>query len=312
MKRASALVTGAAGFIGAGVAAALQAGLGDDAVVGHDLAALDAAAMRGAAWVQGDVAAIGRDAPSGLAPSAVVHAAGITTAACERDPDAAYRVNVEGTRALLAWCRSLPQPPRFIFTSSVAVFGGGETLVDEQSLVCPRLTYGATKAAAEQLVLDAARRGEIDGVVVRLPITIIRTSRVGRPGAGYLSDLALHACAGRPFEAPLGADHVLPVASSAATFALLARLADPALALPAAIIHVPSIATSGAAMVEALAARGFRADVVFRPDHAVEALIRGWPHRLKSRFEGSYPIGSPLSLTEILETTMAQLSPASM
>ncbi len=184
--------------------------------------------MRGAAWVQGDVAAIGRDAPSGLAPSAVVHAAGITTAACERDPDAAYRVNVEGTRPSspgAGACRSRR-------ASSSPFCRGLRRRRNARRRAKPRLPtldlrrdQGGRRTARARC--GPARR---DRRCCRSPADHDHPDQPRwQTRAGYLSDLALHACAGRPFEAPLGADHVLPVASSAATFALLARLADPAL-----------------------------------------------------------------------------------
>ena len=34
------------------------------------------------------------------------------------------RVNVDATRTLLELTRALPAPPKFVFTSSIAVFGG--------------------------------------------------------------------------------------------------------------------------------------------------------------------------------------------
>src|ERR1700746_2759070 len=42
----------------------------------------------------------------------------------EADPDLGYRVNLDGTRAVLDACRTLGTCPRLVFASSLAVYGG--------------------------------------------------------------------------------------------------------------------------------------------------------------------------------------------
>ena len=42
----------------------------------------------------------------------------------EADFDIGMRVNLDATRVLLEHCRKFTAPPKFVFTSSVAVFGG--------------------------------------------------------------------------------------------------------------------------------------------------------------------------------------------
>ncbi|CAE7537213.1 denD, partial [Symbiodinium microadriaticum] len=58
------------------------------------------------------------------------HLAGVMSGAAEKDFDLGLRVNLDGTRHLLDACRARTQggaaPSKFIFTSSLAVFG--ETL----------------------------------------------------------------------------------------------------------------------------------------------------------------------------------------
>lgn len=292
-----ALVTGAAGFIGDGVARALAKQPGIGRVIGFDRDPLPGPSLRGDLAAIADLAA---DLVAASPPAVVVHCAGITTAACERDPEAAYAVNLEGTRRLLAWCAGFPRPPRLVFTSSIAVFGGGEARVDEESRVSPRSTYGAVKAAAELLVLDATRRGLVDGVVVRLPVTIVRTMRSGRPGAGYLSDLIIHAAEDRPFVAPLGPDEEVPVAASADVFALLAAAATRP-DLPARLVHAPAGPVTGAQALAALRRRGLAPRARFEPDAQVRALMAGWPGHLASRFAGMLGAGTSASIETIVD-----------
>ena len=272
------LITGAAGFIGGSLAKRLAT---ESKLILLDNAPVTITSDAEARVVRGDL-----DSVAALlqaeAVDVVYHCAGITAAACEADPAAAYAANVEGTRTLLAWCAGLPRPPRFVFTSTVAVFGCGERVVTEASRVAPASTYGATKAMAEQLVLDAARRGIVDGLVLRLPVTIVRPGRVGRPGAGFLSDLVVHAAAGRPFEAPLAADRALPVASLGDTVEHLVRLGTEPGVGPR-VRHVPSLAATAADVLATLAACGIEGrEVTFLPDPGIERLIAGWPERLAS------------------------------
>lgn len=271
------LVTGAAGFLGGRIADALE-GMAR-------VTRLDRVAAPGV--LAGDVARIGAALPPGFVADAVIHAAAITTQASEADPEAAWRINVEGTRTVIAWCAAQPRPPRLVLLSSLGVFGGGEAEPDEESPPRPASTYGMTKAVAELLMRDAGRRGHADAVVLRLPVSVIRTTRSGPPGAGFISDLVAHARQGRRFTAPLAADHALPVASVRAGVALACRAAL-APALPSRLLHVPSLAVSAAVAVAALEATGIAArDLVdCVPDPAVERLVAGWPRRLATRFPG--------------------------
>src|SRR5258708_2322685 len=75
--------------------------------------------------VTGDIA--DRDTVARLiAPGtdAVFHLAAIVSGEAEANPDLGYRVNLDGTRAVLDACRALGTTPRLIFASSLAVYGG--------------------------------------------------------------------------------------------------------------------------------------------------------------------------------------------
>ncbi len=98
----------------------------------------------------------------------VVHLAGMNAAECRRDPAAAIESRSATITALLAAAAS-QRVPRLIYVSSAHVYGAALTgIVDEQTEVLPQHPYGQSHLAAEQLVLSARRRGEIDGLIVRL------------------------------------------------------------------------------------------------------------------------------------------------
>ncbi|CAK9005503.1 unnamed protein product [Durusdinium trenchii] len=159
--------------------------------------------------------------------ASVFHLAGVMSGAAEKDFDLGLRVNLDGTRNLLDACRAqgASPAPKFIFTSSLAVFG--ETYVEpgtpvgDTDKIVPKNTYGMTKACGELLVNDYTRKGFVDGRTARLPTVIVR------PG---LPNAATTSCYSGVIREPLhGVEAVLPIARDlphpvTSTRALIANL----------------------------------------------------------------------------------------
>ncbi|EAM9429840.1 TPA_asm: NAD-dependent epimerase/dehydratase family protein [Salmonella enterica] len=111
--------------------------------------------------------------------SVVYHLAAIVSSHAEDDFDLGWKVNLDLTRQLLEACRRQPQKIRFVFSSSLAVYGGTlpECVTDTTALT-PRSSYGAQKAACELLVNDYTRKGYVDGLALRLPTICVRPGLV--------------------------------------------------------------------------------------------------------------------------------------
>lgn len=95
-------------------------------------------------------------------PSLVIHVGGVSRAGvCERNPDLAQVVNVDGTQAIVRYCDR--QGARLVYISSAHVFNGmkGAPYV-ESDPTDPRTVYGRTKALAEAAVVSLS-----DHVIVR-------------------------------------------------------------------------------------------------------------------------------------------------
>ena len=90
----------------------------------------------------------------------VFHLAAVVSGQAEAEFDVGMRVNLDATRALLERCRKLASPPKFVFTSSLAVFGGPvpDPVPDDAPLM-PQASYGAQKAIGEYLVYDMTPQG---------------------------------------------------------------------------------------------------------------------------------------------------------
>ena len=156
------LVTGARGFVGRRLAAAL-------AVRRPDWM-LDGPAAEGAGGVDiTDAAAV--EAWVGAArPDVVVHLAAVAAVtAAHKDPRLAWRVNLDGTLNLVLALQQHAPQAHLLLVSSAEVYGdslNASQPVDEQALLKPVNPYAASKAAADILVRQAAALG--------LPATVMR------------------------------------------------------------------------------------------------------------------------------------------
>ena len=174
------LVTGASGFVGGALAAALAA-RGDDVVA---LARSDAAAAKLAAYevVRGDV--LDEDAlAAGMAGCELLfHVAGVNTM-CPDDPAELFHANVRGAEAAVR-AAARAGVRRVVLTSSAAALGEAHgTVGDEAS---PHRgsylsVYERTKHEGEVAAFAAARRAGIELVAVN-PSSVQGPGRTGGTG----------------------------------------------------------------------------------------------------------------------------------
>jgi D-erythronate 2-dehydrogenase len=288
------VITGGAGFLGRRLAHAilerghLTDGAGTEREV-REILLFDVAAASGFAdprvrTLAGDIAdpalvaaAIGGETDS------VFHLAAVVSGEAEADFDLGWRVNVDATRHLLERCRALARPPKVVFTSSVAVFGGAlpDVVPDTQALA-PQSSYGAQKAVGELLVHDYTRKGFLDGRSLRLPTVSVRPGKPNRAASSFASGILREPLAGVEATCPVPADTRMWLLSPRRAIGnLLLGHEVPAAALTQGrSVNVPGISVTVGGMLDALrrvAGDAVASRVRFAPDPAIERIVRTWP-----------------------------------
>ena len=283
-------ILGGGGFLGRKLAARLarEGGLGGQAISGLTLFDLQAPPAVEAPFpvrcLGGDVAdpaQVAAAIPEGT--RVVVHLAAVVSAQAEADYDLGLRVNLHGTLAVIEACRRLSAPPRVVFTSSVASFGGGqEARLEDDARQVPGNSYGAEKAAAELLLQDASRRGMLDAVSLRLPTVIVRPGRPNKAASSFVSAILREPLLGLATELPVPEDFAVWICSPrrAVDWFLHAMTMDTAsLGIDRGINPPGRSATVGKMLsaLESVAGPEARALVKHAPDASIEAIVGGWP-----------------------------------
>ncbi|MGB9399621.1 MAG: NAD-dependent epimerase/dehydratase family protein, partial [Pseudolabrys sp.] len=131
-------------------------------------------------------------------PDVIFHLAGVVSGEAETDFDKGYRVNLDGTRALLEEVRAAGYKPKVVFTSSIAVYGAPfpASIADEFQLT-PLTSYGTQKAICELLLADYNRRGILEGVGIRLPTICVRPGKPNNAASGFFSGIIREPLAGQ-------------------------------------------------------------------------------------------------------------------
>lgn len=153
------LVTGASGFLGRDVCAALRER-------GHDVSALvrrPGSEPEQTTAVAGDLsdAASVAAAVASVKPDCVIHLA--AEIASQRDAAKIDEVNVAGTQRLIDACLAVPERPRMVFTSTVVTGDPEGAEIDEDTELPVQTAYGRSKQEGERRL----RNSGLDVVIVR-------------------------------------------------------------------------------------------------------------------------------------------------
>ena len=271
------LVTGAAGYIGSALVKALA---------GRDVVATDQSSP---APVIGNLA-YPQFARSLITPeiATVFHLASLVSGGAEQNFELGTKVNLDATRDLLEACRLAGHRPKFVFASSIAVYGGVDEVTDDTP-PAPRLSYGAQKLVCEILIADYTRRGYIDGCALRLPAVLVRRGGANTAVSGWSSAIIREPLAGRDYVCSVRPDTRLACISIkqvGQAFLHAERIGAQGTVL------LNGISVSAQEMWDAVRPRA-SGKVRFVPDPAVQAVMDGAPKRTTS--ERATRLGFPQS-----------------
>lgn len=281
------LVTGAAGFLGTRLIKALLAGSNGGPQATRIVAADVAACAIDDPRVDRRVGSITDpqfvEAIVEPDTAVVYHLAAVLSGQSEAEFDVGMAVNVDATRALLNACRRLGTAPRFVFASSVAVFGGPlPELVPEDIALLPQSSYGTEKAIAELLVADYSRRGFVDGICCRLPTVAIRPGKPNSALSSFVSGIIREPLAGIESLCPVPLDTRLWVTSPEVVTENLihAGRIDTAALGEARSVNLPGLTVTPAEMLDSLERVGgpaARALVRCEQDERMMRVVCTWP-----------------------------------
>ncbi|KAL1755543.1 hypothetical protein FB107DRAFT_262116, partial [Schizophyllum commune] len=229
---------------------------------------------------------------------------GIMSRGSEDNFDLGVKVNIDSIRYMLEAARKYGEkrgaPIKFIFTSSLAVYGGPlPEVVTPDTIATPEGAYGMGKLSSELMVNEYSRRGFVDGRIIRLPTIVVRPGVPSAATSAFISGV---------IREPLkGVEAICPVGNSfdSPELELAAWVASPettiknfviAMQVPAdkflkhtRVVCLPGFTTTVREEIEALekvAGKDALKLIKFQDDPVNRRIVSSWP----ARFDNSYPL----------------------
>ena len=222
-------------------------------------------------------------------PDVIFHLAGVVSGEAETDFEKGYRVNLDGTRALLEAIRAAAYTPKVVFTSSIAVFGAPfpNSIPDEFHLT-PLTSYGTQKAICELLLADYTRRGFLDGIGIRLPTICVRPGKPNKAASGFFSGIIREPLAGQEALLPVSESvrHTHASPRAAVGFLIHAANLTREQVGPRVNLAMPGVSCTVGEQIDALrrvAGEQVAARIRRAPDELVQRIVSGWAERTDAK-----------------------------
>jgi D-erythronate 2-dehydrogenase len=223
-------------------------------------------------------------------PEVIFHLAGIVSGEAELDFDKGYHVNLDGTRILLEAIRHAENyQPKFVFTSSIAVYGAPfpHAIPDDFHLK-PLTSYGTQKAISELLLADYSRRGFLDGVGIRLPTICVRPGKPNKAASGFFSNIMREPLAGLEAILPVAdtVRHTHASPRAAVGFLIHAAGLSREQLGPRVNLAMPGVCCTVAEQIDSLtriAGPKVAARIKREPDELITRIVSGWSERIDAK-----------------------------
>jgi nucleoside-diphosphate-sugar epimerase len=206
------LVTGSSGQIGSELVGILRQRYGRENVVADDMRA----APGGESGPTASVDVTDRDALGGLVSETqadtIYHLAAILSAVGEKNPDLAWRVNMQGLKNVLDAARD-GGVSKVFWPSSIAVFGpdAQKVMTPQSAPTNPMTIYGVSKVAGELLCNYYHSKYGLDVRSVRYPGLISGKTKPGGGTTDYAVEMFFAAAETGRYECFLREDTRLPM-----------------------------------------------------------------------------------------------------
>lgn len=215
--------------------------------------------------------------------SIVFHLAAIVSSHAEKDFDLGWKVNLDITRQLLEACRHQNKNIKFVFASSLAVYGGKlPALVNDATVVTPRSSYGTQKAMGELLVNDYTRKHFVDGRVLRLPTICVRPGKPNQAASSFVSSIIREPINGEQAICPVSPGLALWLSSPDTIIENIIRAAmlDGDVFGEWRTVNLPGIGVTVQQMLDSLERitdKETVGRVQFKPDASINNIVSTWP-----------------------------------
>ncbi|HET7086564.1 MAG TPA: D-erythronate dehydrogenase [Rhizomicrobium sp.] len=244
-------------------------------------------------------------------PDVVFHLAAIVSGDAEANFEKGYRINFNGSWALLEAIRQEHDKsgykPRFVFASSLAVIGPPfPDPVPDSLATTPTTSYGTQKAMTELLLADYSRKGFLDGVGVRLPTICIRPGKPNKAASSFFSGILREPLAGQEATLPVADDvrHWFASPRAAVGFFITAATIDTASLGVRRSMTMPGVSATVGEEIEALRkAAGDKAVALIKrvDDPFIANIVKGWAGRYDTKLAAGMGFKAEKNFDEIIK-----------
>ncbi|PYH42338.1 bifunctional SDR family oxidoreductase/M16 family metallopeptidase [Aspergillus saccharolyticus JOP 1030-1] len=289
----SIIITGASGYVGQELAAALLSTYPDITVTLTDVVkpTVPASATQHASrarCLEADLtspAAVDETFTAAQPFDTVYLLHGIMSSGSEANFELGMRVNLDATRHILDRLRTVTPGVKVVFTSSLAVYGPAPAgfVIDETNFPpIPSSSYGSQKLIIETLLNDYSRRGFLDGRAVRLPTVTVRAGKPTQAASSFASDIIREPFHGRKAVLPVGKETQMWICSPLTVVRNLLHAREvptEAFGDSSRAVNLPGLLVSVQEMLDALEEVGGkerRALVEERYDADIDRIVQTW------------------------------------
>ena len=244
-------------------------------------------------------------------PDVIFHLAAIVSGDAEANFEKGYRINFNGSWALFEAIRleseKSPYKPRFVFASTLAVFGPPfPDPIPDSFATTPTSSYGTQKAMTELMLADYSRKGFLDGVGVRLPTICIRPGKPNAAASSFFSGILREPLAGKEAPLPVGDEvrHWFASPRAAVGFFITAATIDTAPLGPRRSMTMPGVSATVGEEIEALRkAAGDKAVALIKrvEDPFVAKIVKGWAGRYSAELAAGMGFKAEKNFDEIIK-----------